>query len=136
MNDRCPFCRIIRRQLPGYILWEDPYVIVFLSKGNHPLVVTKEHVPNIYALDAAQAAAIMQTTVRIARAVKMGLQCEGVYLTQANEPAAGQDVFHFHLHVYPRWADVEFATQQAGPPASDDERQATLERLLAALDPS
>jgi histidine triad (HIT) family protein len=135
MRDSCPFCRIIRRELPGYILWEDAQVIVVLSKGNHPLVVTKEHVPTLYDLDDVQAAAIMQTTVRIARAVKTGLPCEGVYLTQANEVAAGQDVFHFHLHVYPRWADVEFAKQQVGPPASDDERQATFERLLAALDP-
>ena len=97
-------------------------------------MVTKAHVPNIYHLNDAQAAAIMRATVRIARAVKDGLQCEGVYLTQANEPSAGQDVLHFHLHVYPRWAGVELARQQFGPPASDDERQATLERLGAALD--
>jgi histidine triad (HIT) family protein len=46
---------------------------------------------------------MMTETIRIAKAVKAGLQCDGVYLTQANGSAAGQDVFHFHLHVYPRW---------------------------------
>ena len=39
-------------------------------------------------------------------AVKKGVQCDGVYLTQANEPAAGQDVFHYHLHVYPCWGNT------------------------------
>ncbi len=61
----------------------------------------------------------MAETIRIARAVKVGLECEGVFLAQANEPAAGQYVFHFHLHVYPRWEDKgmneRFAVEQHDP---------------------
>jgi histidine triad (HIT) family protein len=101
--DDCIFCRIIARQAPAYVIHEDDRVIVFLSLENHPLVVTKAHIPDIYALDDDTASAVMQTAARVARAVKAGLGCDGVYLTQANESAAGQDVFHFHLHVYPRW---------------------------------
>ena len=52
-------------------------------------------------------ARVMEETVRIARAVKKALRCDGIYLTQSNEPAAGQDVFHFHLHVYPCWEGQE-----------------------------
>jgi histidine triad (HIT) family protein len=100
--DDCIFCRIIARQAPAYVIHEDDRVIVFLSLESHPLVVPKAHIPDIYTLDDDTASAVMQTATRVARAVKAGLHCDGVYLTQANEPAAGQDVFHFHLHVYPR----------------------------------
>ena len=101
--DDCIFCRIIDRRAPAYVIHEDDRVIVFLSLENHPLVVPKAHIPDIYTLDDDTATAIMQTAVRVARAVKAGLRCDGAYLAQANEPAAGQDVFHFHLHIYPRW---------------------------------
>ncbi len=101
--EQCIFCRIIDRQAPAYIIDETDRVIVFLSLENHPLVVPKAHIPDIYALDDATGAAVMHETIAIARAVKVGLGCDGVYLAQANEPAGGQDVFHFHLHVYPRW---------------------------------
>lgn len=97
------FTRIINRELPAYILHEDGRVIVFLSLENHPLVVPKVPVRDIYSLDDETAAAIMQTAVRVARVLKRALNCDGVYLSQANEAAAGQDVFHFHLHLYPRW---------------------------------
>lgn len=63
----------------------------------------KRHVPSIYTLDDDLGAAIMREAIRVAKAVKIGLRCDGTYLTQANGAAAGQDVFHLHLHVYPRW---------------------------------
>ena len=103
----CKFCRIVRRELPAYIIDENGDVIVFLSLQNHPLVVPKEHVPDIYAMTDSTGAAVMAETIRIAKAVKKALQCDGIYLTQSNEPAAGQDVFHFHLHVYPCWEGRE-----------------------------
>jgi histidine triad (HIT) family protein len=133
MSQTCVFCRIIQRQLPAYIIQEDEQVIVFLSKNNHPLVVPKKHLPDIYQLDDLIAAHIMQTTVQIARAVKTGLRCEGVYLTQANEAAAGQDVFHFHLHVYPRWSQINFAQQQATEDVADEERQESLHKIQMGL---
>ena len=73
----------------------------------------------------------MRTIVTISQVVKHGLDCDGIYITQPNEPAAGQDVFHLHFHIYPRWHDIPFSSQQA--PASADERQATLQRLKTAL---
>ncbi len=133
MSQTCVFCRIIQRQLPAYIIQEDEQVIVFLSKNNHPLVVPKKHLPDIYQLDDLIAAHIMQTTVQIARAVKTGLRCEGVYLTQANEAAAGQDVFHFHLHVYPCWSYLTLAQQQATKVVADEARQESLQKIQMGL---
>ena len=103
--ENCIFCKIINGEVPGYILDGNEYVIVFLSKENHPLIVPKKHIPDIYSLDNELGAEVMRESIKIAKAVKRGLKCDGVYVTQANEPAAGQDVFHYHMHIYPRWND-------------------------------
>jgi histidine triad (HIT) family protein len=103
----CVFCQIARKKAPAYIIDENDEVIVFLSLENHPLVAPKEHIPDIYALSDDTAAHVMEETIRIAKAVKKALQCDGIYLTQSNEPAAGQTVFHFHFHVYPCWEGQE-----------------------------
>ncbi len=133
MSETCPFCRIIRRHLPAFVITEDDHVIVFLSKENHPLIVSKQHIPNIYALDDTTGAHLMRAAIQIARAVKAGLQCEGVYLTQANEPAAGQDVFHVHLHIYPRWQAVDFRAQQMSEQVTEQDKQTTLQKIQAGL---
>lgn len=101
----CTFCKIIDRKIPGHILDENENIIVFLSLENHPLIVPKKHIPDIYSLDNELGAEVMKESIKIAKAVKQGLKCDGVYVTQANEPAAGQDVFHYHMHIYPRWND-------------------------------
>lgn len=108
MDDRedpasCIFCRIIERKAPAFILDETEAVISFLSLENHPLVVPKPHVPDIFSMSAVTGAAVMAETIRIAVAVRTALGCDGIYVTQSNGAAAGQDVFHFHIHVYPCW---------------------------------
>jgi histidine triad (HIT) family protein len=102
MND-CIFCKIVKREVPAYIIDENKDTLVFLSHENHPLVVTKQHLQDVYDLDEHVASAVMIEAVKIAKAVKAGLGCDGVNLVQSNGPAAGQDVFHFHLHIKPRW---------------------------------
>ena len=133
MNENCIFCRIIHHQAPAYVVTEDEHIIVFLSRENHPLVVPKRHIPNIYTLDDATGAYIMSAAIQIARAVKLGLACEGIYLTQANEPAAGQDVFHFHLHIYPRWHAVNVRSQQTAYHISEADKQETWQKITASL---
>ena len=72
MEEPSIFTRIINREIPADILFEDERVIVFLSLENHPLVVPKAPVRDIYALDDATAAAIMQTAARVARTLRRG----------------------------------------------------------------
>jgi histidine triad (HIT) family protein len=86
---------------------ENDDVIVVLSLENHPLVVPKEHVPDIHAMGDRTGAAVMAEAIRIARAVKKGVRCDAITLIHSNGPAAGQDVFHFHMHVYPCWEGRE-----------------------------
>jgi histidine triad (HIT) family protein len=129
----CIFCRIVARQAPAHVVDENDAVIVFLSLENHPLVVPKRHLPDIFSLDDATAAAVMQEAVTIAKAVRLGLRCDGVYLTQANGAAAGQDVFHFHLHVYPRWHGDRRPDIAPGENVLDQLRRQTCDRIRAAL---
>ncbi|HHT9116061.1 MAG TPA: HIT family protein [Candidatus Wunengus californicus] len=102
MND-CTFCKIVRNELPSLKIDENEEVVSFLSLEGHPLIVPKKHIQDIYSLDKETGAAIMEEAIKVSKAVKKGLQCDGINLVQANEPAAKQDVFHFHLHVKPRW---------------------------------
>ena len=85
-------------------------------------------------------AAVMEKTIDVARAVKTSLQCDGVYLTQANEHAAGQDIFHYHLHVYPCWGDGlrgalgEFLHNAFGPEhVTEAARSVTAEKIREGL---
>ena len=103
--ENCVFCKIIDRKIPGFIIDEDDDLIVFVSRENHPLIVPKKHIPNIFELDDETAAAIMKKAIKIATATKSALESDGIYITQTNGEAAGQDVFHYHMHLYPRWND-------------------------------
>jgi histidine triad (HIT) family protein len=130
----CTACRIIHREIPAYILDEDEHLIVFLSLENHPVVTPKRHIPDIFTLDEATGALVKRAAIRVARAVKAGLRCEGVYLTQANGVAAGQDTFHFHLHIYPRWHDEKLTAYWNTTQADDDLKRLTVERIRRCLE--
>jgi histidine triad (HIT) family protein len=109
--DDCIFCRLVRGELPISKIHEDEHTLSFLNivaaHPGHGLVIVKPHVENIYDLDDTLAAAVFQATTRLARAVKAATGCDGVTLFQANEVAGGQTVFHFHIHVLPRYKGDE-----------------------------
>ena len=132
--DDCIFCRIAAHQAPADVIAESDEAIVFLSLENHPLVVPRAHVATIYTLDDALGAALIRWTVRVARALKSGLGCEGVFVAQANEPAGGQDVFHLHIHVIPRWTGDPPVWQfrQVRDPALRAQRRRAIAAALAA----
>ena len=129
--DDCIFCKIIHRKAPGFIIAENDNVIVFVSRHNDPLVVSKKHIKDIYELDEQTGGEVFNELTKTAKAAKKGLGCDGVYITQANEPAAGQDVFHLHFHVYPKWNDKDKNEVKL---TEDIERQITMEKLKAAYE--
>ena len=106
MSD-CVFCKIVNGQIPSTKVHEDALTLAFMDIGEvnpgHVLVAVKPHVENIFGLDDTLAAAVFQTAARVARAVKKAYSPEGVTLYQANGSAAGQTVYHFHLHLVPRY---------------------------------
>jgi histidine triad (HIT) family protein len=99
----CIFCKIIRGEIPGRFIDRNNDVVVFLSLDNHPLIVTNEHVADIFGLSDRLGAAVMSEAVRIAKAMRAALSPDGIHITQSNGEAAGQEVFHYHMHLYPHW---------------------------------
>ena len=103
----CVFCRIVTRQIPATVVYEDADTLAFMDIGQvnpgHVLVAAKAHAENVYALEDAQAAAVFRSVARLARAIRGAFSPEGLSIYQANGKAAGQTVFHFHMHLVPRY---------------------------------
>jgi histidine triad (HIT) family protein len=103
----CIFCDIIESRASAEVVFEDEETLAFMdinpANPGHTLVIPRRHVRDIYELDDEAAAAVMKATVRVARAIKRALQPDGMNLVQSNERAASQEIFHFHVHVIPRW---------------------------------
>ena len=105
MNN-CVFCRIVAKEIPAAVVFEDERTIAFMDAGQvnpgHVLVAAKAHVENLYDLDDAQAGALLRTAARVARAIREAFQPPGLSVYQANGKAAWQTVFHYHMHLLPR----------------------------------
>ena len=111
MKEDCLFCKIARGKIPSATIYEDSHFRVILdvnpaTKG-HCLIIPKEHFDNIYDLDAETAGKLFSLATCIARAMRDALGCEGLNLVQNNGEIAGQTVFHFHLHLIPRYKMTE-----------------------------
>lgn len=123
------FTRIIKREIPGFIAYETENVAVLISLEGHPMVIPKVQYRDIYELPDNMAAEIMQVAVKIAKALKNTVNCEGVNLIQSNGAVAGQEVFHFHLHIKPRFTDDEIVFKWDTNTKPDIERQTLCEEL-------
>jgi histidine triad (HIT) family protein len=103
----CIFCRIVAKQIPATVVHEDEDTLAFMDIGQvnpgHVLVAVKKHADNIFALDDAQAAAVFRSAARMARAIRAAFEPQGLSVYQANGKAAGQTVFHLHIHLVPRY---------------------------------
>jgi histidine triad (HIT) family protein len=103
----CIFCRIVARQIPATVVHEDEHTLAFMDIGQvnpgHVLVAVKKHADNIFSLDEAQAAAVFRSAAKVARAIRGAFEPQGLSVYQANGKAAGQTVFHLHLHLVPRY---------------------------------
>jgi histidine triad (HIT) family protein len=106
MSD-CIFCGIAAGTMPAERIHEDGRTIAFLdifpACDGHVLVIPRAHADDIHSLDPADAAAVAQTAQLLAGRVSGALGSDGVTITQANGAAAGQTVFHYHVHVIPRF---------------------------------
>ena len=137
MSD-CVFCNIVNGQIPSAKVHEDGLTLAFMDIGEvnpgHVLVAVKPHVENIFGLDDTLAAAVFQSAARVARAVKKAYSPEGVTLYQANGSAAGQTVYHFHLHLVPRYDKdgMRLIWPAKNPPR--EQLEANAARLRAVLE--
>ena len=121
----CIFCKIIAGEIPSYTIYEDEEFKVFLdispaSKG-HALIVPKAHYANLYDIDEEVAARAMKLAKKLATRMTKVFGCEGFNLLQNNNETAGQTVFHFHMHVIPRFSnDNQNIGWKPGQPTAEE----------------
>ena len=105
--DSCIFCAIVAGRAPADVVYEDEHTLAFMdinpATPGHVLVVPKNHAQDIFDVSEEDALHVMRVVQRVARGVDRALRPDGMNLFQANRRAAFQSVFHFHVHVIPRW---------------------------------
>jgi len=105
----CIFCKIINREIPANIVYENDMILAFLDinpiNRGHTLIVPKKHYRDVYDITEDYLKEVAVVAKKISRAVKRGLRAEGVNILHASGEAAQQSVFHFHLHLVPRCKD-------------------------------
>lgn len=106
-KEDCVFCKIISGDISSNTIYENSEFKVIMdiapaSKG-HVLIIPKEHYANIYDIDVETAGRLFQFATVVARALKKALNCDGMNILQNNGLIAGQTVFHFHMHLIPRY---------------------------------
>ena len=110
MNDEdCIFCRIIAGEIPGQIVQEDERTVAFMdispATRGHTLVVPRRHARDLLEIEAEDLEAVILAAKRLASRMPERLGADGVNLLNSCGRAAWQTVFHFHLHVIPRYQD-------------------------------
>ena len=131
----CIFCKIVAGEIPSHRIDEDERTIAFMDINpwtrGHVLVVPREHSRNLFDIESEDLAAAAETAKRLALRMRDRLGCAGVNILQSNEPAAMQTVFHYHVHVIPRYPDDGLALP-AHPQAADQDILAGLAEELRA----
>jgi histidine triad (HIT) family protein len=136
----CVFCAIVAGEAEASIVHEDDQVVAFMDLGavtpGHVLVVPRLHAVGLEDLDEDTGAHVWRVGHRIGRALRRsGLRCEGVNIFLADGEAAFQEIFHFHLHVFPRFQgdsfriDADWATRAR--PLLDEEARLVRQALDA-----
>lgn len=129
----CQFCKIVRGELPSSRIYEDTETIAFLDinpqNAGHTLVVPKKHYEYIYDVPDEEVAHLFKVAKRVACAVKRGVNAGGISITQHNEIGAGQDVFHVHVHVMPRYEGQRLRKIEELQEATREELDEAAERI-------
>ena len=137
---QCIFCRLVAGEIPSAKVYEDALTLAFMDLGQvnpgHVLVATKRHAATLLDITPEEAAAVMQTAQRVARAVQATFDPPGLTLLQANGREGDQTVFHFHLHVVPRHGNDGIALSWPRKEPGAQVLQGYAERLRAALAPA
>lgn len=130
------FTRIINREIPAEIVYEDEHTLAFLDirpvNPGHALVITKKPFINLYELDDENRNAVFKTVQKMAIVLKKALGADGINVRINAEAAAGQDVFHFHAHVIPRF-EGDGHEPWHGRPYAEGEKERIGEKIRASV---
>ena len=131
------FAKIIRGEIPAHKVHEDDKTLAFMDimprTEGHTLVIPKAASRNMLDIGEDDLCALMKTVRKVARAVKKAYGADGVLIQQFNEPAAGQVIFHTHVHILPRFEGVPLKPH-TGEMADNDALAASAEKIRDALE--
>ena len=132
-KDDCIFCKLANGEIPTNALYEDDIVKVIFDLGpatrGHVLVIPKEHFDNVFSMDEKTAAHVFVVASRVAKALYSELGCDGMNILQNNGEIAGQTVFHFHMHIIPRYKDDAVNIKWTAGKLDDDFAHNLIEKL-------
>ena len=132
MSD-CIFCKIANGEIPSATLYEDEDFRVILDLGpaskGHALILPKEHAANIYEISDDMAAKAMILAKKMATKMTEALKCDGFNIVQNNGEPAGQTVFHFHMHLIPRYEGDQVGITWKPGTLTDEVKNEILEKL-------
>ncbi|MCE9585387.1 HIT family protein [Candidatus Nomurabacteria bacterium] len=135
--EECIFCKIIKGQIPSTKIYEDDKTLAFLDIApvniGHALIIPKEHYANIYETPEDTMSDIIKVAKKISLAVKEAVKAEGVNITMNNNHAAGQVIFHSHIHVIPRFSNDGFELWHGKRAYEDDEMKSVAENITSKL---
>ncbi|MCR5201669.1 MAG: HIT family protein [Lachnospiraceae bacterium] len=127
-DDNCIFCKIIKGEIPSNKIYDDEDFMVMLdispaSKG-HAVLLPKYHAENLFELPDEYKEKALKVAGKCAAAIKKTLNCDGINILQNNGEAAGQTVFHFHIHIIPRMSGDNLGITWVQKTAEDNEKLA------------
>ena len=129
----CIFCKIANGEIPSATLYEDENFRVILDLGpaskGHALILPKEHVADIYSIDEELAGKAFKLAKKITTRLKDVLGCDGYNIVQNNGEVAGQTVFHFHMHLIPRYEGDQVGITWKPGTLTDEMKNEILEKL-------
>ena len=135
-NEDCVFCKIIDGSIPAYKVYEDDETLAILdihpTNYGHTLVIPKDHTENLYTIPDETLCRVFMTVKKVATAIRNGTDADGVNLIMNNELAAGQLIYHAHVHVIPRLNDDGFK-HWPNKEYKDGDMQAYLDKIKAEL---
>ena len=134
------FSRIASGEIPALKVYEDHETLAFMdispaSRG-HTLVICKQEYADLFSIPPATLAAVMRTAQQVALALREVLRPDGINIIQNNGAAAGQSVFHFHVHIIPRWESDNAVPLWKPQPADQDDLSALASQISAAIQPA
>lgn len=123
----CKFCNIAKHVKPAHVIYEDSLVCAFMNVEQltkcHILVIPKKHYKDIFGLDEKMAGRVFQVTTRLSKAVKKIIKPNGLDIFQCNGKYADQSIFHFHMHIFPRFkGDGLFSIYNKKKPVYKDDK--------------
>ena len=132
-DENCIFCKLANGEIPTSTLYEDDDFRVILdaspaSKG-HALILPKEHYANLYELDDEVAAKVLVLAKKMITKLTDVLGCDGYNIVQNNGEAAGQTVFHFHMHLIPRRKEDNVGVTWTPGKLKEEDKQEILEKF-------